>query len=87
MTLISARERLLKQKNLQDPSLDDDYIKSKMIAYTSDQSNSAVEKAGRIASMKMRMLESDANCEFRGQTLKAAFDKDIANGFYPAYVI
>lgn len=51
-----------------------------------DQSNSCVEKAGRLGSMKMRLLKSDKNCELRGETLLKAIKEDKENGLIPTYV-
>lgn len=70
-----------------NPSLDEDVIKSKLMAYSSDQCNSSVEKAGVLGSMKMRLLKSDINGRLRGETLKKAFEEDKAQGFIPCYVV
>lgn len=67
--------------------MDGDEIKPKLVAYTSDQCNSSVEKAGRLGSMKMRLLKADADGRLRGQTLKNAFQEDKAQGLIPCYVI
>lgn len=70
-----------------NPGLNEGDIKSKLIAYTSDQCNSSVEKAGLLGSMKMRLLKSDADGRLRGETLKIAFEEDLAEGLIPCYVI
>lgn len=85
--LLVAKERTVRKLILEDPTLDEDEIKPKLIAYTSDQCNSSVEKAGLLGSMKMRLLKSDADGRLRGETLKAAFEEDRAQGLIPCYVI
>lgn len=70
-----------------EPNLDEDLIKTKFVAYTSDQCNSSVEKGGMIGSMKMKLLKSDADGRLRGETLKNAFEEDRAQGLIPCYVV
>lgn len=51
-----------------------------------EHSNSSVEKAGLLGSMKMRLLETDNKCRLRGNTLLKAFKEDISKGLIPTYV-
>ncbi|CAG4998904.1 unnamed protein product [Parnassius apollo] len=85
--LLAAKDRMIRKLTEVDPNLDPDDIYSKLVAYTSDQCNSSVEKAGVLGSMKMRLLKSDAFGKLRGETLKKAFDDDKANGLIPCYVV
>lgn len=85
--LLVAKDRMIRRLVQQNPDLDEDEIKQKLVAYTSDQCNSSVEKAGRLGSMKMRLLKADADGRLRGETLKNAFDEDRARGLIPCYVI
>ncbi|KAL6261071.1 hypothetical protein P5V15_008599 [Pogonomyrmex californicus] len=73
-------------KNLH-PEMDEDHIKSKLVAYTSNQSNSSVEKAGILGSMPMRLLPVDDKCSLRGETLKKAIREDLEKGLIPCYVV
>lgn len=70
-----------------DPDADEDLLKARFVAYSSDQCNSSVEKAGVLGSMKMRLLQSDSNCKLRGDTLNKAFEEDKARGLIPCFVI
>lgn len=70
-----------------DPELDESITKTKFVAYTSEQCNSSVEKAGVLGSMKMRLLKSDQNGRLRGETLRQAFEEDEAQGLIPCYVV
>ncbi|CAG4993878.1 unnamed protein product [Parnassius apollo] len=85
--LLAAKDRMIRKLTEVDPNLDTDDVHSKLVAYTSDQCNSAVEKAGILGSMKMRLLKPDAFGKLRGETLKKAFDEDKANGLIPCYVV
>ncbi|XP_059060613.1 3,4-dihydroxyphenylacetaldehyde synthase-like [Achroia grisella] len=85
--LLAAKEKTVRRLMKVNPSMDEDEIKSRLVAYTSDQCNSSVEKAGLLGSMKMRLLKSDPDGRLRGETLKNAFDEDCAQGLIPCYVI
>lgn len=67
--------------------MDEKTIKSKLVAYTSDQSNSSVEKAGLLGSVPMRLLPTDDECRLRGSTLEEAMKKDREAGLIPFYVV
>lgn len=52
-----------------------------------DQSNSSVEKAGFLGSMRMKLLPVDEKCSLRGATLLEAIKKDREAGLIPCYVV
>ncbi|KAM3964696.1 3,4-dihydroxyphenylacetaldehyde synthase [Aphomia sociella] len=85
--LLVAKEKTVRRIKKTNPSVDENEIKSKLVAYTSDQCNSSVEKAGKLGSMKMKLLKADADGRLRGETLKNAFEEDLAQGLIPCYVI
>ncbi|KAJ8969859.1 hypothetical protein NQ314_001543 [Rhamnusium bicolor] len=62
-------------------------IKGKLVAYSSDQSNSSVEKAGLLGSMPMRLLPSDKQGRLTAATLIEAIEKDKSQGLIPCYVV
>ncbi|GLH07306.1 Histidine decarboxylase [Gryllus bimaculatus] len=66
--------------------LQDAELNSRLVAYTSDQAHSSVEKAALIGLVRMRFLESDAALALRGDTLRAAVLHDRAKGLVPFYV-
>lgn len=82
-----AKEKTVRRLIKQNPELDEDEIKPKLVAYTSDQCNSSVEKAGLLGSMKMRLLKADPSGRLRGETLKLAIEEDREQGLIPCYVI
>lgn len=70
-----------------DPTFTESVIKGKLVAYSSDQSNSSVEKAGLLGSMPMRLLPSDENGRLTGAVLLKAIQKDKEAGLIPCYVV
>lgn len=85
--MLVAKEKTLRRLKKNDPNLDEELIKTKFVAYTSDQCNSAVEKAGILGSMQMKLLKSDADGRLRGETLKNVIEEDRAQGLIPCYVV
>lgn len=85
--LLVAKDKTLRRLLQEDPTLDEEGVKGRLIAYTSDQCNSSVEKSGLLGSMKMRLLKSDKDGRLRGDTLKQAFEEDRASGLIPCYVV
>lgn len=85
--LLVAKEKTVRKLIKENPDLDEDEIKPKLVAYTSNQCNSSVEKAGLLGSMKMRLLKVDSNARLRGETLKQAMEEDRAKGLIPCYVV
>ncbi|CAH2066856.1 unnamed protein product, partial [Iphiclides podalirius] len=85
--LLAAKDRMIRKLIKDDPNLDPDDLRNKFVAYTSDQCNSSVEKAGVLGSMRMRLLKSDSFAKLRGETLKKAFEEDISKGLIPCYVV
>ncbi|XP_066596286.1 3,4-dihydroxyphenylacetaldehyde synthase 2-like [Prorops nasuta] len=84
--LLAAKERTIRRLKKLHPEWEESEIRTKLIAYSSDQSNSSVEKAGFLASTPMRLLSADEKCSLRGDTLEKAIQEDIENGLIPCYV-
>ncbi|KAG6452545.1 aromatic-L-amino-acid decarboxylase [Manduca sexta] len=86
IALLVAKDKTIRRLNIVDHIDDEDEIKPKLVAYTSDQCNSSVEKAGLLGSMKIKLLKTDANGRLRGETLKKAIEEDKAMGLIPCFV-
>lgn len=86
VAVLTAREQAVKRLKSEHPDWSESDIRGKLIAYSSDQSNSAVEKAGLLAAVPVRLLPS-IDCILRGETLEAAVKEDIANGKVPVICI
>ncbi|KAL3873115.1 hypothetical protein ACJMK2_036271 [Sinanodonta woodiana] len=86
VALLSARTKFLHKMKRDNTEMEDGVIMSKFVAYTSDQAHSSVERAGLIAAVKMRQLETDDKCALRGRTLQRAIDSDKEKGLVPIFV-
>ncbi|CAH1389039.1 unnamed protein product [Nezara viridula] len=87
VALLIAKHKLTRQILENDPSLDENTIKGKLIAYSCDQSNSCVEKAGLLGSMKTRLLQADNAGRLVASTLLDAITQDKENGLIPCFVV
>lgn len=85
--LLAAKERKVQEIIELNPDFTPEEIKGKLVAYSSDQSNSSVEKSGLLGSMHMRLLKADRNGRLRARTLLEAIKKDKEDGFIPCYVV
>ncbi|XP_051872233.1 aromatic-L-amino-acid decarboxylase-like [Pristis pectinata] len=86
MALLVARGKMITQIQANNPDLEEIVIMSKLVAYTSDQSHSSVERAGLIGMIKMRKLSTDEKFSLRGETLKQALEEDKALGLIPFFL-
>lgn len=84
---MTAKEKKVAEILATNPNLDPLVIKSKLVAYSSDQSNSSIEKAGLLGSTPMRLLPTDKHGRLRESTLIEAMQKDRENGLIPFYVV
>lgn len=87
VALLAAKERKVKDLREINPELTEAEIKGKLIAYSSDQSNSSVEKAGLLGSMKMRLLPTNEKGQLTGVVLEEAIRKDKEAGLIPCYCV
>lgn len=55
--------------------------------YLTDQSNSSVEKGGKLASVITKFLATDEKYALRGETLLKAIKEDLKKGLIPCCVI
>lgn len=85
--LMAARARAIKTLKCGDEEIHDSVYLPQLVAYTSKEAHSSVEKAAKMAIIKLRILETDTCGCFRGNTLKAAIDKDLKDGLTPFFVV
>lgn len=85
--LITARARAIKQLKGDNLEIHDSVYLPQLVAYTSKEAHSSVEKAAKMAIIKLRILDTDSHGCFRGETLKAAIAKDLADGLTPFFVV
>lgn len=87
VAVIAAREQTVCRIQKENPEMSESDIRGKLIAYSSDQSNSAIEKSGKLAAVKIRLLETDETGILTGETLQKAVSEDLALGKIPVICI
>lgn len=87
LCLLTAREKKVEEMQEQFPTMKANDIKSKLVAYSSVESNSSVERAGLLASIPMRLLQSDEEGRLSASVLQEAIRADKAQGLIPCYVV
>ncbi|CAH1109022.1 unnamed protein product [Psylliodes chrysocephalus] len=85
--LLAAKEKKVKDLMELNPELKEADIKGKLVAYSSDQSNSSVEKAGLLGSMPMKLLPANDKGQLTAATLQEAIREDKERGLIPCYVV
>ncbi|KAF1502944.1 Histidine decarboxylase, partial [Eudyptula minor] len=86
VALLAARKNKILEMKLSEPDTDESSLNSRLVAYTSDQAHSSVEKAGLISLVKVKFLPVDENFSLRGETLKKAVAEDRKKGLVPVFV-
>ncbi|CAF0754777.1 unnamed protein product [Brachionus calyciflorus] len=86
VTLLSARNKAIHEAKLEHPEWSDYLIRSKLVAYCSDQSHSSFERATLLAPVKCRKLPCDKKYSLRGETLLNAIENDKKEGLIPFFV-
>ncbi|XP_004611838.2 histidine decarboxylase [Sorex araneus] len=86
IALLAARKNKILQMKTSEPGADESSLNARLVAYTSDQAHSSVEKAGLISLVKMRFLPVDDNFSLRGETLQRAIEEDRERGLVPVFV-
>ncbi|XP_394115.2 aromatic-L-amino-acid decarboxylase [Apis mellifera] len=87
VALLGAKARKIRQVKEQHPEWTDNEIVGKLVAYSSCQAHSSVERAGLLGGVKFRLLEVDSKYKLRGESLAEAIRKDKEQGFIPFYVV
>ncbi|KAL7043096.1 hypothetical protein ACKWTF_001390 [Chironomus riparius] len=87
VALLGAKAKTIQRVKAEHPDWDDNTIVSKLIAYSSNQAHSSVERAGLLGGVRMRSLKADENLQLRGETLEEAIKKDLDEGLIPFYAV
>ncbi|XP_077159097.1 aromatic-L-amino-acid decarboxylase isoform X2 [Paroedura picta] len=85
VALLAARTKTIHRVQLEKEELAPGGIIGRLVAYTSDQAHSSVEKAGLIAGVKIREVPTDENFAVRGSALRKVLDQDRAAGLIPFF--
>lgn len=87
VAVLAAREQAVRRVRESQPELSESDIRGKLIAYSSDQSNSCIEKSGVLAAMPIKLLPAGDDLVLRGATLKEAIERDLEAGLIPVICI
>uniref|UniRef100_A0A4W6EGN9 Aromatic-L-amino-acid decarboxylase n=1 Tax=Lates calcarifer TaxID=8187 RepID=A0A4W6EGN9_LATCA len=85
MSLLAARCKAVRWVQASNPKKSEAEIFSKLVAYTSEQAHSSVERAALIGGVMMRKVPTDNCFAVRGDILKEMVEKDKAAGLIPFY--
>lgn len=87
LALLAARYRAVKLLKGEHKSLHDSLFLPYMVAYTSEEAHSCVQKAAKIAIIRLRVLPTDEHGVLHGDTLAKAIEHDVnVEGFTPIFV-
>uniref|UniRef100_A0A8L2QX98 Aromatic-L-amino-acid decarboxylase n=1 Tax=Rattus norvegicus TaxID=10116 RepID=A0A8L2QX98_RAT len=87
VALLAARTKMIRQLQAASPELTQAALMEKLVAYTSDQAHSSVERAGLIGGVKIKAIPSDGNYSMRAAALREALERDKAAGLIPFFVV
>ncbi|XP_029812173.1 aromatic-L-amino-acid decarboxylase isoform X2 [Suricata suricatta] len=87
MALLAARTKVTRRLQAASPGLTQGAIMEKLVAYSSDQAHSSVERAGLIGGVKLKAIPSDGKFAMRGSALQEALERDKAEGLIPFFVV
>ncbi|KAF6301598.1 dopa decarboxylase [Rhinolophus ferrumequinum] len=87
MSLLAARAKVTKRLQAASPGLTEAAVLEKLVAYSSDQAHSSVERAGLIGGVKLKAIPSDDKFAMRASALQEALERDKAAGLIPFFVV
>lgn len=87
VALIAARARAVRMLKGDNKYLHESVFLPFLVAYTSEEAHSCVQKAAKIAIIKLRVLPTDEHGCLRGDTLAKAIEHDVnVEGLTPIFV-
>lgn len=85
IALLAARSKIVKLIQADHPDRSETDIISKLVAYSSDQAHSSVERAGLIGGVRMKKIPTDDKFSVRGAVLHKFLKEDRAAGLIPFF--
>ncbi|ALC42169.1 Tdc1 [Drosophila busckii] len=86
VSLITARARAISELKGQTSVHDSVFLPS-LIAYASREAHSSVEKAAKMALVKLRIIDADERGRMRVDLLQQAINNDVNAGLTPFFVV
>ncbi|KAJ8921089.1 hypothetical protein NQ315_015886 [Exocentrus adspersus] len=87
VALLGAKARAIDRVKKEHPEMSDGDIVAKLVAYTSSQSHSSVERAGLLGGVIMRSVPPDDSNKLRGEALEKSIKEDLEAGLIPFYAV
>ncbi|XP_030886943.1 aromatic-L-amino-acid decarboxylase [Leptonychotes weddellii] len=85
VALLAARTKVVRRLQAASPGLTQGAIMEKLVAYSSDQAHSSVERAGLIGGVKIKAIPSDGKFAMHASALQEALERDKAEGLIPFF--
>lgn len=85
--MMAARARAIKALKGDNVDVHDSVYLPQLVAYASKEAHSSIEKAAKMAIVKLRVLDTDCRGVFRGNTLRDAIERDVEAGLTPFFVV
>lgn len=86
--MMAARARAIEALKRQDTEERHESVYlPQLVAYASKEAHSCIEKAAKMALVKLRILDPDRTGALCGETLKAAIENDTNMGLTPFFVV
>jgi glutamate/tyrosine decarboxylase-like PLP-dependent enzyme len=86
LALLAARARAVEILKGDYENIHDSVYLPQMVAYTSEEAHSCVQKAAKIAIIRLRILKTDKHGCLRGETVAKAIEDDVKEGLVPVFV-
>ncbi|KAI9577809.1 aromatic-L-amino-acid decarboxylase [Glossina fuscipes] len=85
--MITARSRAINKLKGSTTEIHDSVFLPQLIAYASKEAHSSVEKAAKMALVKLRIIEADSRGRMRVDLLRQSIQNDISAGLTPFFVV
>uniref|UniRef100_A0AAQ5Z382 Aromatic-L-amino-acid decarboxylase n=1 Tax=Amphiprion ocellaris TaxID=80972 RepID=A0AAQ5Z382_AMPOC len=86
MSLLAARCKAIRRVQATNSNYSESDVLGKLVAYTSEQAHSSVERAALIGGVMMKQVPADNSYAVRVDMLKKMMEEDKAAGLIPFYV-
>ena len=83
VAILSARAKTIREQREVGAEEEAGSVMTRLVCYGSQQAHSSVERAGLLAGVRMRLLDTDEDLAITGDILEAAVTEDRAKGLIP----
>ena len=83
VAILSARAKTIREQREAGTEEEAGAVMARLMCYGSQQAHSSVERAGLLAGVRMRLLDTDKDLAITGDILEAAIREDKALGLIP----